>query len=181
MLVLLFAVFPTAGAALVERQIDAVATEGSTISRVLFVGTEAISVVKDTPLFGYGIGYGSNAGAFLANGFMSFTLAEYEWTRIVLECGPLLGVLVIVCRVLLTVAVGLAAFRVNSRTGDAGPLIMFGFVCPLIFYSPISNNNTLLSFAWFSLGWLLALMKTAAAAGCSETQRRGVASRRVTP
>ena len=180
MIVLLAAVFPTAGAALAERQADAVATEGSTLNRIVFVGTEALSVITNTPVFGYGIGFGSNAGAFLASGRVSFTLAEYEWTRIVLECGPLLGLIVIWGRILLTVIVGVAAWRVNSRTGDAAPLIMFGFVCPLIFYSPISNNNTLLSFAWFSLGWLLALMRTARRQPLRDT-RRFTLSRRVEP
>jgi hypothetical protein len=158
LLLLLTVVFPQALETITERQVDAVATEGSTLDRTLFVATEMFSVIGDTPLFGKGIGFGSNAGAYAATGEVSFTLAEYEWTRIALECGPVLGLLVILARVLLTIWVGVLAVRTNVLQGDAAPLILYGFVAPLIFYSPISNQNTLISFGWFSLGLLLALI-----------------------
>ena len=164
LVVLMTVVFPQSFATMTERQADAVEGEGSTLARALFMGTEMFSVIGDTPLFGHGIGFGTNAGAFAATGAVTFTLAEYEWTRIILECGPLLGLLVIIARVLLTMWVGVLAVRANMRRGDAAPLILFGFVAPLIFYAQISGQNTMLSFAWFSLGLLLASIRTAAKA-----------------
>jgi hypothetical protein len=172
LLILMTVVFPRALETMSERQADAVAGEGSTLDRAVFIATEMGSVVGDTPFFGRGIGFGSNAGAYAATGEVQFTLAEYEWTRITLECGPLLGVIVISIRVLLTIWAGALALRANRRFGDAAPLAMFGLVFPLIFYEPISNNNTLMSIGWFSLGLLLALCATSAG-----VRNRGMASR----
>lgn len=160
LVVLMTLVFPKALETMSERQADAVAGEGSTIDRAIYIATEFASVIGDTPMIGRGIGYGSNAGAYAATGEVSFTLAEYEWTRITLECGPLLGVLVILIRVGLTIWAGALAIIANKRFGDAAPLILFGLVGPNIFYAPISNNNTMMSIGWYSLGMLLALAKT---------------------
>jgi hypothetical protein len=163
MAVLMTTVFPQALETMSQRQADAVAAEGSTLGRAAFMATEMFSVFGDTPFLGLGIGAGTNAGVYAATGEVSFTLAEYEWTRIVLECGPLFGLLVIAARVALTIGVGVEAVRANMARGDAAPLIMYGYVAPLIFYTQISGQNTLLSFAWFSLGLLLALIRTSGA------------------
>ena len=140
------------------------------------MATEFTSVIVDTPLIGRGIGYGSNAGAYVATGTVQFTLAEYEWTRITLECGPLLGTVVIVMRVWLTIWAGVLAIAANRRSGDAAPLVLFGFVGPYIFYAPISNNNSLISIGWYSLGMLLALANTAAGTRNRSMTRRVAAT-----
>ena len=173
---LMTVVFPKAMETMSERQADAVAGEGSTLDRVVFMATEFTSVIVDTPLIGRGIGYGSNAGAYVATGTVQFTLAEYEWTRITLECGPLLGTVVIVMRVWLTIWAGVLAIAANRRSGDAAPLVLFGFVGPYIFYAPISNNNSLISIGWYSLGMLLALANTAAGTRNRSMTRRVAAT-----
>lgn len=160
LMVLVTTVFPQALETMLERQANAVEAEGATSDRALYIATEMFSVIGETPLFGRGIGFGTNAGAFVATGELSFTLAEYEWTRIVLECGPILGLLVIGMRVMLTMGLGILALRATLRRGDAAPLIMFGLVAPLIFYAQITEYNTLISLGWFSLGLLCVLIRT---------------------
>ena len=163
MALLMTVVFPEAWETMTQRQADAVAAEGSTLGRAVHMATEMVSAMGQAPPFGFGVGAGTNAGVYAATGEIAFTLAEYEWTRIVLECGPVFGLMVISARVALTLWCGAIALRANLAHGDAGPLIMFGYVAPLLFYSQISGQNTLLSFCWFSLGLLLALARTSLA------------------
>ena len=163
MALLMTVVFPEAWETMTQRQADAVAAEGSTLGRAVHMATEMVSAMGHAPPFGFGVGAGTNAGVYAATGEIAFTLAEYEWTRIVLECGPVFGLMVISARVALTLWCGAIALRANLARGDAGPLIMFGYVAPLLFYSQISGQNTLLSFCWFSLGLLLALARTSSA------------------
>lgn len=172
LIILMTAVFPKTLETMSERQADAVAEEGSTIGRALYIGTEFLTVVGDTPVIGYGIGYGSNAGAYVATGQMSFTLAEYDWTRITLEAGPVLGVIVILLRAGVTVWAGARAMTTNARWGDPGPLVLFGVVGPNVLYAQIFNNNSLMSIGWFSLGVLLALSETAKTGAAALDARR---------
>jgi hypothetical protein len=163
MALLMTVVFPQAWETMTQRQADAVAAEGSTLDRAIHMATEMISAIGQAPPFGFGVGAGTNAGVYAATGERAFTLAEYEWTRIVLECGPVFGLMVIGVRVALTLWCGAIALRANLAHGDAGPLVIFGYVAPLLFYSQISGQNTLLSFCWFALGLLLALARTSPA------------------
>ena len=163
MALLMTVVFPQAWETMAQRQTDAVEVEGSTFVRAVHMATEMMSAIGQAPTFGFGVGAGTNAGSLCGDGEVRFALAEYEWTQIVLECGPVFGLMVIGVRVALTVWCGVIALRANLAHGDAGPLILFGYVAPLLFYSQVSGQNTLLSFCWFSLGLLLALASTSSA------------------
>ena len=59
------------------------------------------------PIFGYGIGLGTNAGAQIMGGNMySFGFnGEVEWSRIIGECGMLLGLIIIIVRVLFSIEI----------------------------------------------------------------------------
>ena len=122
MALLMTVVFPQAWETMTQRQEDAVAAEGSTLGRAVHMATEMVSAIGQAPPFGFGIGAGTNAGIYAATGELAFTLAEYEWTRIVLECGPVFGLMVIGVRVALTLWCGAIALRANLAHGDAGPL-----------------------------------------------------------
>jgi hypothetical protein len=131
--------------------------------------------VTDTPLFGLGVGFGTNAGSYASAGVRGFSLAEYEWKRVVQECGPPFGLLVIVLRIALAVWASLLALEANIRRNDAAALIMLGFVGPLFFVGQISGQNTMLSFAWFGLGLVVALSRareTAASAASANPRAR---------
>jgi hypothetical protein len=52
---------------------------------------ESIEIAGHTPLLGYGLGIGTNAGASLLTGSRAFLLGESEWSRVVAESGPVLG------------------------------------------------------------------------------------------
>ncbi len=68
------------------------------VGRLLSEFTESAEVWTRAPLFGYGLGIGTNAGANILTGHSMFLLTEGEWSRIVLESGKLLGLAYIVWR-----------------------------------------------------------------------------------
>ena len=63
----------------------------SIIGRTLSGFTEPFSFISEAGLFGKGLGMGTAAGSALMTGSVSFLLAEGEWSRVILESGPLLG------------------------------------------------------------------------------------------
>ena len=67
-----------------------------------FLGT--FTILKETPVSGFGLGLGTNVGAKLLTGERSFLLAESEWQRTVAEMGGILGLALIAVRVSLAVA-----------------------------------------------------------------------------
>jgi hypothetical protein len=65
-------------------------------------------LVPEIGLLGKGIGMGTNAASALMTGSFQFLLAEGEWSRVVLEAGPILGFSFLLYRVWLA---GVMAFR----------------------------------------------------------------------
>lgn len=77
--------------------------EGTFIDRFLGGSTEAVVGAADLPLFGQGIGLGTNVGAKFTTGERQILVAEGEWGREVGELGPLLGLPLVFLRVVMTV------------------------------------------------------------------------------
>ena len=139
---------------ILERQSSAGATEGALSDRILTVVTEFIGEMSRTPVFGRGIGAGTNVANFLANGRTDYVMAEYELTRIVQELGPFLGLAVILLRWILVVAFVGVAFRSLTRAGNPQPLCFLGFVAPLFLAHDISLQNSMIGIGWFAAGVL---------------------------
>jgi hypothetical protein len=62
---------------------------------------DTLSAAVETPLIGRGLGLGTNVGSKLSTGAFEFLLAEDEWPRVVMECGPILGVVYLAIRIAL--------------------------------------------------------------------------------
>ena len=82
----------------------------------------------DVPVFGYGIGIGTNVGSKLLGGNMySFGFnGEEEWGRVVGECGILIGWIIILVRVLFTFDILKRAYRALVRINDLLPWMLAG-------------------------------------------------------
>jgi hypothetical protein len=52
---------------------------------------EPFALIPQVGLFGRGIGMGTNVASTLMTGAAQFLLAEGEWSRVIMEAGPLLG------------------------------------------------------------------------------------------
>lgn len=125
--------------------------------RVVYEFTQPVGAVFEAPLLGHGLGLGTNGGAAFAPPNAFFISQEGEWTRNVLECGPILGGAFILWRVCLTLFLAWTVMRCAKR-GNILPLLLFAICGVLILYG-IFPQPTALGFAAFTSGLCLASMK----------------------
>lgn len=80
----------------------------------------------DIPVFGYGLGLGTNVGASLMGGNMySFGFnGEVEWGRIVGECGLIIGWVIIGVRLFLSLKLWRLAYRLLIKKYDLLPWML---------------------------------------------------------
>lgn len=80
----------------------------------------------DIPMFGYGIGLGTNVGANLMGGNMySFGFnGEVEWSRIIGECGMLLGLIIIGIRLFFSLDIWKRAYNLLVKKYDLLPWML---------------------------------------------------------
>jgi hypothetical protein len=101
-------------------------------------------------MFGRGIGIGSNYGSTLISGKAGFVLEENEWPRVIQESGLVVGSLFIAFRLLMTLYVGLSAWKPLLR-GDVLPTALFFSNTVIIVVGnigrPTSQGFTVLSMA----------------------------------
>lgn len=86
-----------------------------------YIGGYLESLINfNVPIFGYGIGLGTNVGAKAMGGNMySFGFnAEVEWSRIIGECGMLLGFIIIGVRLLFSLEVWTKAYKLLTTKYD---------------------------------------------------------------
>jgi hypothetical protein len=115
----------------------------------------ALSVIGEAPLFGHGIGLGSNVGARFTTGALTFLLAEGEWPKILLELGPILGAAFILFRCWLAAHVLWNAWLGLLRHNDGLAWMLVG-ASMLIVISGQWAPPTILGFAVFGSGLALA-------------------------
>lgn len=127
------------------------------IERVAGQFGDSYFALKRAPLFGYGLGVGTNAGAKFLTGSADFLLAEDEWSRNVLEGGPLLGLVYVIWRCGIVCSVGRLCLRA-VKLGNLLPLLLFSASCmPLLFGQ--FGQPTILGFAVLATGLSLAAQK----------------------
>jgi hypothetical protein len=126
--------------------------------RVLGGFFQPFIMMKNAPLFGAGIGVGSNVGARLLSGKVGFLLAEDEWSKIFLELGPVLGLAFIGLRIVLTCYLGLVSLRALMFRRESLPILLFSAAGVAVFeyqWGP----PTILGFAVLGAGMILAALK----------------------
>src|ERR1700736_3007613 len=124
------------------------------IERTISGFTEGLKVIDKLPLAGYGLGIGTAGGARFLVGRAAFLLAENEWSRVLLESGPILGLAFLLWRTALTFRLGYTSI-VLLRRGAILPILIFasGFVALL---NGQLGQPTNLGFAAFLNGLCLA-------------------------
>jgi hypothetical protein len=129
------------------------------VGRVLDDFTQPFQHAIEAPLTGHGIGLGTVAGARLTTGRNQFLLAEIEWSRIVLELGPVLGFAFIGWRVWLALSLLRRSWRHFREKGDPLAWLLAGAA-----FLPIVNAqwgpSTHLGFAVFTAGLSLAALNS---------------------
>lgn len=150
--------FGDASATLTNRFSEASHSEGS-IQDVLELriwgiferGFESAGV---TNWLGQGIGMGSNFAAVVTTGSKGFLLAEMEWERVVLEFGPICGLLFLGFRVATAVYVSVKATK-RLLCNDALAWMLLPAVLPPLLFNSM-EQPTYLGFAILNAGICLA-------------------------
>lgn len=149
-------VFSTSWHAIEQRSATAEAMEGSPIVRALKGFDISEYLGDDTPLIGYGVGYGTGGGAKLATGQIKLILAENDWHRIMLESGLVFGLLYIAYRVLFTLWLFVEAMNATRRANNPLPLLLFGFIGIVILDGQMTMQGTVNGYAWLFAGFVMA-------------------------
>ncbi len=141
-----------------DAEVGVVGKAANWSERIFGDFTSGYKAMKKAPLFGYGLGVGTNVGARLLTGELSFLLAEGEWARIFLESGPIIGLIYIILRVSICVYLFRVA-AISARAGNILPMLLFGS-CFLLILTGQFGQATTLGFAIFGAGLTLAASRT---------------------
>ena len=127
---------------------------GGLIGRTIYGFSESAQIIKSVPLGGFGLGVGTNGGAVFLTGQADFLLAENEWSRILLESGPIVGLAFLVWRCALVYKIG--RFVIGQlREDNTLPLFLFSAGAFIILQGPF-GQPTSLGFAVVLAGLCLA-------------------------
>src|SRR3989440_1070740 len=96
-----------------------------TIERIISDFTEGFKNFGSFPIFGYGLGIGTNVGGRILIGRSAFLLAESEWSRVLAESGPILGLAFLAWRTLFVLQLGRLSFNALRRD-NVLPILIFG-------------------------------------------------------
>ncbi|TLD68417.1 hypothetical protein FEM03_22695 [Phragmitibacter flavus] len=129
-----------------DRFMMANASEGGamgTAGRIMVAFTRPVELFFEAPLFGHGLGMGTNAGAKILTGERAFILyAEAEWDRVMLESGPIFGTAFIFWRIALTGWLGWSSLMA-ARKGHLLPLFIWSTAFLLLLIGQFGPATTL--------------------------------------
>jgi hypothetical protein len=126
---------------------------------------ESIDTAASSPLFGYGLGIGTNVGSALLTGSRSFLLGEGEWSRVIAESGPILGYAYILLRLSICAHLVCGGWKALRR-GQATPILLVA-ASLVDMVSGQFGQPSMLGFAVFTSGVALASMNRSAAPAIS--------------
>jgi hypothetical protein len=157
--------FNTSLAAILERQIVAVGIEGQTSDRLTNQFSDFAKYLLNHPI-GAGVGIGTTGGGFLQNGspveIFNARVRDIEWSRIILEAGPIAGLSFVVFRVIIVFYLLIQAMTATRRSGDTLPMLLMGFIGIILLIGEITNHGTINSYAWLFAGFCMAANKIGA-------------------
>jgi hypothetical protein len=113
-----------------------------------------LELLPDAPLVGYGMGLGGNASTKLGGTLSVY--AEDDWSRHIVDLGPILGVLFIVFRIMLVTWLARGAIVATRRSGHPLPLCLFGFIGIILLYGQISGHGSANGYGWLFAGFCIA-------------------------
>jgi len=125
---------------------------GGSFARVLDSMLLPVMTINTAPLFGNGLGIGTNAGFAMVN--TDLIWPEQEWARLIFESGPIFGLLLCIFRVALTVAIARSAFAAFRRDNIL-PVLIFASIGLLVLNGQW-GVPTVLGFVIFGGGLMLA-------------------------
>lgn len=149
------------------------------VDRVTSSVSSSRDIFSHIELTGMGIGMGSNFAAKMITGELGFLLAEDEFSRIILELGPILGVIYIFYRFLLFFYVFRHAYHA-VKSLNALPLLLVGASGFLIINGQWAPP-TILGFAIVGGGLALAACNPPGETVIQKAARRKIANKFMVP
>ena len=125
-----------------EAASAAESAEGGILGRTLNSLISPLRTLGGIPLFGHGLGVGTNVGATLLTGQAQFLLSEGEWGRVLMEMGSAMGLSFILFRVCLTIWLARLSIRC-AVAGNILPLLLFSACAVNIINGQIAQPTTL--------------------------------------
>jgi hypothetical protein len=127
----------------------------SLVIRVMSAFYSPLETIEQAPIFGYGIGVGSNVGSQLLTGARGFALAEAEWDKAIIDLGPMLGLCFILFRIVLVFSLGKVSWQALTQNRDPLPMLILSAAGIVILFNQW-GQPTQLGFAVVGGGLLLA-------------------------
>ena len=162
--------------------------EGGVFGRALYGFIDFFRLVDVVPALGYGLGYGSNASITLraqVDGITPGLLAETDFSRHMVDLGPVFGILYIVFRFAFVIWLARRVWAATRQASDPLPMMMFGYAGYVVLSGQITGNGTINVYSWLFAGLCIAATRTALSpAGApvlSSATWRGVLARRHEP
>lgn len=147
----------------------------TSMERILGMFNYPIWAAQSAPLFGNGLGTGTNAGYFLATGRRGFGGGqETEMGRVIYESGAVLGGLFLLLRFGIAMNMVLLGFR-SLKRGNILPLLLFGAAGMNVAIGSWGIANTQ-GFATFGAGLCLASAKVGLVRRRAKSSTRSVQS-----
>ena len=115
---------------------------GGLMQRTIATFTEGFGHLRHASLAGFGLGVGTSGGATLLGSQSTFLLSENEWTRIIFENGPILGLAFLLWRTVFAGYLGIVSLRA-LRCGEILPLILFSAGFLLILNGQLGQPTSL--------------------------------------
>jgi len=118
---------------------------------------DALVACPDAPLAGLGLGLGTNAGAGMVSGERGFLISEGEWSRVIMESGPVLGIGYIVLRFAMLYRIWIVCTE-SFRKGNSLPFLLLSAM-GLDLVTGQFGQPTELGFVVFTCGLCLVPME----------------------
>jgi hypothetical protein len=161
--------FPEAIQAFIDRwqhasEFEGARIEGGVWGRALMPLFDFIRLVGEVPFFGYGLGYGGNASILMRatiDGVVVGILAEVDFSRHMVDLGPLVGGAYIVFRLAVAVWAGRRVLAATRHAGDPLPMMLFGYAGFTIVLAQIAGHGSINVYGWLFIGLCVAAARAA--------------------
>jgi hypothetical protein len=160
-------IFPDAITMMLARHEAASQTEDPVV-RILLNLIDGFRVMESAGPLGVGIGFGTNGGALIGTGVQQFTLAEVEFSRVIQECGMIMGMAYMFMRWGLCLWMFVQAVRCIRLRDDAVPLMLLSFSAPLLIVGQITMQGTITGYGWLFAGLTMAAIATSTSVGSAD-------------
>ena len=168
-LVLYPVLFPEGFQSFMQRWATAQVDEGRSfewgvVGRAFYGLVDFLYLVDRVPALGYGLGFGGNASVTLGatiDGVKPGLLAETDYTRHMVDLGPLAGMAYIGFRLVLAAWLTLRVLRLTRFSDDPLPMLLLSYVAYVVVMGQITGQGAINVYGWLFTGLLLAACRHA--------------------